>query len=58
MNLESYLMETLTLFETYERDHRGTNLTINLINKIIHMKDNIGTNRVVSILQPNVVVGT
>ena len=58
MSLESYLMETTILFETYERDHRGTKLTMNLINEMINMEDDIGTNGAVPIVQPNIIVGT
>ena len=58
MSLELYLMETTTLFKTYEKDHRGTKLTMNLINELINMEDDIGTNGAVPIVQPNVIVGT
>ena len=50
ISLEEYLMETTTLQDTYEKDHKGSPLTLDIINQMMIV-------RATSIVQPNVIDG-
>ena len=54
ISLEDYLKMTTTLYETYERDHNGRSLTLDLINKMMEGEDDVDIVGAVSILQPNI----
>ena len=57
ISLEEYLMETTTLHDIYEKDHKGSPLTLDIINQMMKSKDDVDVVGATSIVQPNVING-
>ena len=54
ISLEEYLMNTTTLHDMYEKDHKGSKLTLDIINRMMKSKDDVDVVGATSIVQPNV----
>jgi len=57
ISLEEYLMETTTLHDIYEKDHKGSPLTLDIINQMMKSEDDVDVVGATSIVQPNVING-
>ena len=57
ISLEEYLMETTTLHDIYEKDHKGSPLTLDIINQMMKQKDDVDVVGATSTVQPNVING-
>ena len=54
ISLEEYLMETTTLHDMYQKDHKGSQLTLEIINQMMKLEDDVDVVGATSIVQPNV----
>ena len=53
MSLEEYLTTTTTIFETYKKDHRGSALTIDIIETMMKEgEDDVGIDGALPIVHP------
>ena len=52
--LEEYLMDTTTLHDMYEKDHKWSKLTLDIINQMMKSDDDVDVVGATSIVQPNV----
>ena len=50
-------METTTLHDIYEKDHKGSPLTLDIINQMMKSEDGVDVGGETSIVQPNVIDG-
>ena len=54
ISLEEYLINTTTLHDMYEKDHKGSKLTLDIINQMMKSEDDVDVVRATAIVQPNV----
>ncbi len=52
ISLEEYLQTTSTIFETYQKDNKGSVLTVNMIDMMMKGEDDIGINGAVPVADP------
>ena len=57
ISLEEYLMDTTTLHDIYEKDHKGSPLTLDTITQMMKLEDDVDVVGATSIVQPNVIDG-
>ena len=48
------MIDSSTSHDMYEKDHKGSPLTLDIINQMMKVEDDIDTGRTTSIVQPNV----
>ena len=54
MSLEEYLMDTSTLHDIYEKNHKGSPLILDIINRMIKGEDDIDVGGATSIVKSNI----